>query len=59
MSQDGSKWIIVDRQSFNECDVTDVDISPMTARYVRFMILESGADGTARIGDIEIYGRKK
>ena len=57
ISQDGSKWTVVDRQTANHDDVTDVDISPVSTRYVRLTIIDPGEDGVARIGDVEIYGK--
>lgn len=58
-SMDGSMWIVADKQTGNNKDVTDVDISPIEARYVRLSIHEPGIDGIARIGDVEIYGKVK
>ncbi|MDD3036521.1 discoidin domain-containing protein [Bacteroides sp.] len=57
VSQDGKKWTYVDTQKNNTASVTDVDITPAKGRYVRLQIQDAGEDGTARIGDIEIYGR--
>lgn len=59
VSQDGSKWTVVDHQSDNRDDVTDVDISPIPARYVRLTVHDPGKDGVARVGDVEIYGKVK
>jgi hypothetical protein len=55
-SLDGKKWITADRQTKNTSDVTDRDIAPVQARYVRIHITDAGMDGIARIGDVEIYG---
>lgn len=57
VSKDGANWTVADKQISNSSDVTDVDIVPAQARYVRLTIQDAGADGTARIGDVEIYGR--
>lgn len=57
VSKDGTNWAVVDKQTGNKANVTDVDFTPMEARYVRLSIQEPGADGTARIGDVEIYGK--
>jgi len=57
ISTNGSKWIRVDQQVNNIADVSDIDIEPVNARYVRLVITDPGADGIARIGDMEIYGR--
>lgn len=59
ISNDGKKWQVVNRQFNNKSDVTDVDISPVEARYVRINIINPGRDGIARIGDMEIYGSVK
>jgi hypothetical protein len=56
VSSDGKKWITADKQTKNTFCVTDRDISPVQARYVRINITDAGKDGIARIGDIEIYG---
>lgn len=56
VSNDGKKWILVDRQTENTMPVTDVDIVPIKARYARFSITDAGADRITRIADIEIYG---
>ena len=57
-SSDGRHWTTADCQTANACSVTDTDISPVKARYVRLTVTHPGTDGTARIGDVEIYGRK-
>ena len=57
-SIDGKSWIQVDMQSENTFAVTDVDITPIRARYVRLIITDAGEDKIARIGDVEIYGSK-
>jgi hypothetical protein len=57
-SLDGKKWAVADRQSDNTLMVSDVDIPVVKARMVRLRIVDAGADGIARIGDVEIYGKK-
>ncbi|HEX3934066.1 MAG TPA: DUF2961 domain-containing protein, partial [Puia sp.] len=42
----------------NTADVSDLDITPVRARYVRLRIIDPGKDHKARIGEIEIYGKK-
>lgn len=59
VSRDGKKWMRADIQKDNTSPVTDVDITPVKGRYVRLLIQDAGADGVARIGDIEIYGIRK
>ena len=58
VSADGKRWTCVDRQTDNEDAVTDVDLTPVKCRYVRLSVRHAGADGTARIGDIEVYGQE-
>ncbi len=57
-STDGLTWQMVSRYKNNADNVTDIDIAPVKARYVRLTILDAGKDKTARIGDIEIYGKR-
>ncbi len=56
-SLDGKSWQAADRQKGNTLMVSDVDIPEVKARMVRLSILDAGADGIARIGDVEIYGK--
>ncbi|GHT67539.1 hypothetical protein AGMMS50239_30900 [Bacteroidia bacterium] len=58
-SVDGKKWQIADKQSGNDSAVTDVDFTPVQARYVRLTVTDAGKDGIARICDVEIYGSKE
>ncbi len=55
-SSDGKHWTEADRQTGNQSAVSDVDIIPAKARYVRFTILDPGADAIPRVADIEVYG---
>lgn len=57
VSADGRNWTCADRQNVRS-EVTDVDIAPVKARYARLVIHKAGRDGIARIGDMEIYGRR-
>lgn len=57
-SKDGKKWVVADSVENNTANVTDKDFPSVEARYVRLTITHPGMDGTARIGDVEIYGRK-
>ena len=57
-SADGLTWQTVSRYKNNTDNVTDIDIAPVKARYVRLTILDAGKDKTARIGDVEIYGKQ-
>lgn len=58
VSNDGKEWTCVDTQKNNASSVTDVDIIPVKGRYVRLLVHDAGADGVARVGDVEIYGCK-
>ena len=57
ISKDGSSWNAVDNQKGNTSNVTDVDIESVSAKYLRIKITDAGSDGTARIADVEIYGK--
>jgi hypothetical protein len=57
VSTDGASWKTVSRYKNNTDNVSDTDIAPVKTRYVRLTILDAGKDNTARIGDVEIYGR--
>lgn len=58
LSQDMENWTLVDKQRKNSDDVSDIDFPAAKARYAKIIIDNPGKDNTARIGDIEIYGRK-
>jgi hypothetical protein len=56
-SRDGASWKTIDRFQGNTANVTDVDLDPVTARYVKIIVEDAGVDSTARIADVEIFGR--
>lgn len=56
-SMNGSDWKVADQYVGNDANVTDIDIDPVTAKYVRLKIDDPGSDGTTRIAEVEIYGR--
>ncbi|PQO31439.1 discoidin domain-containing protein [Blastopirellula marina] len=58
ISEDGKTWQTVAGAENNTGNVTDLDLPPVAARHARIMIDDAGADGIARIADIEIYGKK-
>ena len=58
VSSDNKKWISVSTCSDNTDDVSDTDIEPVNARYIRLQIIDPGKDNLVRIGDVEIYGKK-
>jgi hypothetical protein len=56
-SSDDRRWRTVSTCLNNKDDVSDIDIQPVKARYVRIRIIDPGEDDLARIGDVEIYGK--
>jgi len=58
VSTDGQNWTTIDTYSNNISAVTDIDLKPVDARYVRITILDPGRSKEARIAELEIYGRK-
>jgi hypothetical protein len=57
VSSNNKSWKTVDFQGNNIDNITDINFAPVKARYVRLTILNAGRDDTARIGDVEIYGK--
>lgn len=55
-SLDGNTWTLAGAHTGNTEAVTDISISPVDARYVRVSVTDAGADGVARIADLEVYG---
>ena len=53
VSVDGSTWTVADEQKGNTCDMSDMDITPVQAKFARIKI----ADSKATIVDVEIYGK--
>lgn len=58
VSSDNKSWKTVSACSNNTDEVSDVDISPTEAQYVRLQITHPGKDNLVRIGDVEFYGKK-
>ncbi|EAQ77013.1 discoidin domain-containing protein [Blastopirellula marina] len=58
-SLDGAKWSTIDAYKGNVENVTDVEMQPVVARYLRVTIDDLGADGRASIADIEVYGSRQ
>ena len=56
VSTDGENWNTIDTYKKNKDNVTDIEFDTVAARYVKIIIDKAGADGTARIADVEIYG---
>ena len=57
-SLDGKSWKRVHKVTGNAHNVTDVDLAPVRARYFKITIDDAGADSTARIAEVEIYGKE-
>lgn len=58
-STDGKSWKIIDAFKGNANNVTDVEFPAMSARLVKIIVTDAGADSTARIAEVEIYGRSQ
>ncbi len=57
-SADGKAWKDILRITGNTADVSDHEFPAVEARYVKVVIDDPGADGTARVADVEIFGRR-
>ena len=57
-SLDGKSWKRVHRVTGNMHNVTDVDLAPVRARYFKITIDDAGADSTARIAEVEVFGKE-
>jgi hypothetical protein len=55
-SLDGETWTTIGTHVGNTSPVTDANITPVQAQYVRVNVTNGGIDGYVRIGDIEVYG---
>jgi len=51
-------WMTVDMAKENSSDVTDVEIEPVRARSLKIIVMDGGVDATARIAELEVFGRK-
>lgn len=56
VSRDAASWKMVDLFRGNTSNVTDVNLRPVTARYLRVVVDDAGCDSTARIAEVEIFG---
>lgn len=54
----GESWTTINRVEGNTEDVTDVDLAPVKARFIKITVTEAGTDSTARIAEVEIFGKK-
>lgn len=57
VSANAYTWSTIDAQAGNLDSVTDVEFPLVTARYARIVVDDPGADGVARIADVELFGR--
>lgn len=57
VSENGEKWTEADKYTGNTENVTDIDIDPVKARYLKIEITNPGDDEIARLADIEVYGK--
>jgi len=55
---DSGSWTTIDVVKGNTRDVTDVELEPVRARSVKIIVTDAGADSTARIAEVEIFGKK-
>ncbi len=58
VSPDGLVWTTVGTHKANTSCLTDIDITPVEARYVRVSVADAGSDNVVRIADIEVYGSR-
>jgi len=56
-STDGKAWKTIEAFKGNTENVTDVEFKPVIAKFVKITVTDAGADSTARIADVEIYGK--
>ena len=57
VSTDGSTWTEVAAVADNTADWSSITFEQINASYLRVTITDPGSDNTARIADINIYGR--
>jgi len=56
ISADGENWKIADKVSGNEQAIVYRNLRKQSTRYIRLVITDAGADGIARVQELEIYG---
>jgi hypothetical protein len=56
-SSDGKRWTLLEMRKGNTGNAVDVEFPPVQARHVRITVGDAGADATARLAEVEIYGR--
>ncbi|MDR1409156.1 MAG: discoidin domain-containing protein [Oscillospiraceae bacterium] len=58
VSQDGNTWTTLDAVSNNGGGIVYRGLHYAAARYVRLLITDPGADSTARVQELEVFGVK-
>jgi hypothetical protein len=58
-SADGEDWRDADTVTANSAAIAYRGLNGQKARYIRLLITEPSADGTARVQDLEVYGVKE
>ena len=56
VSADGVNWATIDTCTGNQTNVSDIEIPAVTVQYVRLIVDSPGADSTARVADVELFG---
>ncbi|WP_035602119.1 discoidin domain-containing protein [Haloferula sp. BvORR071] len=57
-STDGKSWKTIHVVKGNKDRVSDWDLPPVKAKQLRVLINNAGADGKARIGEVEVFGKR-
>jgi hypothetical protein len=57
-SMDGKSWKTLHVVKGNKDSVSDWDLPAVKAKQVRLLINNAGGDGKARIGEVEVFGKK-
>ncbi len=58
IGSDGKSWRTLQAIKGNQANVTDLDFVPVGTRYLKILIEDPGNDSTARIADVEVFGKK-
>jgi hypothetical protein len=57
-SEDGTAWTLLQAIRGNQANITDLDFKDVPAKHVKLVIENPGNDATARIAEVEIFGRR-
>jgi hypothetical protein len=55
----GESWKTIDTVRGNREDVIDLDLDPVNAMYLKITVEDAGGDRTARIGEVEVFGKRE